>query len=131
VRAASLYALGAVLTTCRLDAAKRLLAMLVYHASVQRHPPTSPAGTALIVRIATHIGSQVDTDIMVGDRVGVGTRISSFLHRQALYQPKANYCANSPMCVVCFPSSPRPSLLSLETVVSQSSLRFLVHAHPL
>jgi hypothetical protein len=43
--------------------------------------PTSLTGATRILRIATYIASQTDTGITVGDHVGVGTRISSFLHR--------------------------------------------------
>jgi hypothetical protein len=39
--------------------------------------PISLEGAARILRIALHISSQVDTGIMVGDRVGVGPQISA------------------------------------------------------
>jgi hypothetical protein len=75
--------------------------------------PTSLAGAARILRIALHVDSQVDTGIMVGDRVGVGTQISRSYTRKLCANPTRITIRRmlTSMCVACFPSSPCPSFL--------------------
>jgi hypothetical protein len=110
VRAASLYAPGAVLMLRRLD--------------VVTHLHVMPVSGHDIIRIATRVGSQVDASIMVGDRVGVGTQISRFCSGKPCTD-QVRTTARTIVAPVCVPYFPLPrALLSFPFGTMDSSRPF-------